>query len=212
MLSGVGMDRHGIRFNAHRPERGRIVRPTVLTLAKRAGLHTSMFVGKLKLEHLLMRDDEVERFAARGVFCRRVNRRALPYLAAIDGGVHFVHYADVDGAGHVHGWMSDRYIHNVARADRCLGDLVSVLEQRGDLSRTLLIVTSDHGGHGRTHGTPQEEDRHIPWIAWGGRARPGARPAHVDTRDTAATVLHAAGLAQPNDLPMEGQAVLGALR
>jgi arylsulfatase A-like enzyme len=209
MLSGVDVDEHGLDFNAYRPENGRIRVPSVFSLARARGLSTSLIVGKRKLEHIV-REGDAELFRTGGIFCHRVNRIAVPHLESARDGVHFVHYSDVDAAGHRHGWMSPRYHLAVRRVDRCLGELVETLRARGDLDRTLLVVTADHGGHARSHGSERRSDMRIPWIAWGGAARSGARVDHVDTRDTAATVIEALDLARPSGI--DGRPVLAALR
>jgi predicted AlkP superfamily pyrophosphatase or phosphodiesterase len=208
MLSGVDVDRHGLGWNAHRPERGSIRVPTVFSLARAAGLSATLVVGKQKLEHIVG-DGDAELFRTGGIFCQRVNAIALPNLRSARDGVHFVHYSDVDAAGHRHGWMSEPYRRAVRRVDGCVGELVDTLRARGDLERTLLIVTSDHGGHARSHGSARRDDMRIPWIAWGGAANPSARVEQVDTRDTAATVIEALALARP---PMDGRPIIAALR
>lgn len=61
-----------------------------------------------------------------------------------------------------------------------------------------IIVHSDHGGHGRTHGTDSAEDMTIPWVAAG----PGVRAGHpiaapVSLLDTAPAVARLLGVAAP---------------
>lgn len=208
MLSGVDVDRHGLDFNGWRPENGRIQAPSVFSIARAAGLSTSLIVAKRKLEHLI-HDGDAELFRTGGMFCQRVNAIALPHLREAKDGVHFVHYSDVDAAGHRFGWMSPEYMRAVRRVDACLGRLIEALHARGDLERTLVVITADHGGHGRSHGSARRVDRRIPWIAFGGPAERGARIDHVDTQDTAATVLEALGLPRPPS--MDGRPVLAAL-
>ena len=48
---------------------------------------------------------------------------------------------------------------------------------------TTVIVTADHGGHGRDHGTERPEDVLIPWIAWGAGVEPGKLDAEGYVRD-----------------------------
>jgi len=209
MLSGVDVDEHGLDFNAYRPGQGRIRVPSVFSLARAAGLSTTLVVGKRKLEHIVTEGD-AELFRTGGIFCQRVNAIALPNLGEASDGVHFVHYSDVDAAGHRFGWMSREYHRAVRRVDRCISALVDTLRARGDLDRTLLVVTADHGGHDRSHGSGLRADRRIPWIAWGGAARSASRVDHVDTRDTAATVVEALNLSRPPG--MDGRPVIAALR
>jgi hypothetical protein len=209
MVSGVDFPRHGLVFNAYRPERGHIQFPTIFSVAQASGLSTALFVGKRKLKHLL--DPRAEtHFEVGGVYCSRVNKLALPYLEAAEPGVVFLHFSDPDGAGHLHGWMSAQYLAAVGRADRCVGDVVDALRRRGNLERTLVVLTADHGGHDHDHHAPILPDTHIPWVAWGGAANTGVRiPRRVYNTDTAASILVALGLPMPADI--EGKPVDEAL-
>jgi len=60
-----------------------------------------------------------------------------------------------------------------------------------------IIVTADHGGHDRDHGSEDSRDVTIPWIAWGRSVKPGQLKQGVKTMDTAATVLSLLGVAEP---------------
>jgi arylsulfatase A-like enzyme len=63
-----------------------------------------------------------------------------------------------------------------------------------------IIVSADHGGHGRGHGTDDPVDVTIPWIVWGRAVKPGALDrVTVRTMDTASTVLWLLGLPEPTD-------------
>ncbi|MGD8861053.1 MAG: alkaline phosphatase [Myxococcales bacterium] len=209
MVSGVDHPRHGLSFNSYRPERGHIRYPTIFSVAQEAGLTTALFVGKRKLAHLLDPEHETH-FEVGGAFCDRVSRLAVPYLRTAEPGVVFVHFSDPDGAGHLYGWMSHKYERAVRRADRCVGELLEALQERGDLERTLVLVTSDHGGHDHRHGSRHWEDRHIPWILWGGAAEDAVKVRRrVYNTDTAATILRALGLQMPEDI--EGAPVFEGL-
>jgi arylsulfatase A-like enzyme len=52
-----------------------------------------------------------------------------------------------------------------------------------------VIVTADHGGHKKTHGSGDRLDTTIPWIVWGAGVQRGDTLSGVRTMDTAATVL-----------------------
>ena len=114
----------------------------------------------------------------------------------------FVHFSDPDEYGHAKGWMSKEYLQGVAHSDKCLGRLLAALDESGLADSTLVIVTADHGGHGKKHsGGHTELDREIPWIVRG----PGvAQGIYVDTPirtvDTAATALAALRLPAPPNL------------
>jgi hypothetical protein len=210
MVSGVDFQRHGLGFNAYRPERGNIQYPTIFSAAQKARLTTAMFVGKRKLEHLLDPGSQVH-FEVGGVRCSRVTKLAIPYLQNAEPGVVFLHFSDPDNAGHQFGWMSEEYLAAVKRGDYCVGQVMEALKSHPRFERTLLVLTSDHGGHGHDHAAPIPPDTHIPWVAWGGAAAKATRVKRmVSTTDTAATILYALGLPMPSDI--EGKPVLEALR
>ena len=208
MVSGVEPDEHGLDFNAYKPDHANINRATMFSVAHAAGFPTYMFVGKAKLKHLLSKPSDAQlKFA--GMNCKRVVREALPQLQKLKHGVLFMHFADPDSSGHRVGWMTDDYVRAVHAADHCLEQVMKAIEEGGRMSRTLLLVTSDHGGHGRSHGTRMEVDQRIPWFAWGGNTRRGRTDRDVHTTDTAATVIAALGLGVPAH--MRGKPITEAL-
>jgi hypothetical protein len=196
MVSGVNPSAHGLDFNAYRPDRGTIVTPTVFSVAHAAGLPTAMFVGKAKLKHLLGKPTDAE-FTMGGMNCSKLLKEALPYLREAQSGLVFLHFADPDSAGHRHGWMTEEYQDAARKADRCLEQVMDTLDVPGKAERTLLLVTSDHGGHGKGHGTRLDVDARIPWYAWGAGVQRGRVSRSVHTTDTAATALSALGLERP---------------
>ena len=99
--------------------------------------------------------------------------------------------------GHVYGWLSSEQLSVLFRADQALGNLLAELDARGLREETLIIVTSDHGGHDTTHGSSLPEDMTIPWIAAGAEIQPLQLSTQVQTVDTAATAAFALGLPIP---------------
>jgi phosphopentomutase len=114
--------------------------------------------------------------------------------------VLFVHLASVDVVGHNAGWGTDEQLTAVRTADECVGRLLGALGDIGRLDEMLIIVTSDHGGAGRTHGPEDPRSRSIPWIAVGPGVRANfdlsrfGKGHDVQTYDTFATACHALGL------------------
>jgi predicted AlkP superfamily pyrophosphatase or phosphodiesterase len=207
MVSGVDSSEHGLEFNAYKPDHASIARPTMFSVAHAAGLPTYMFVGKAKLKHLLAKPSDAELKVA-GFRCKKLVKESIPQLQKQKRGVLFMHFADPDSAGHRYGWMSNQYVEAAHAADDCLSEVMDTIEHGGNMDRTLLLVTADHGGHNRSHGTRMEVDARIPWFAWGANARKG-RTRNVHTTDTAATALSALGLKLPDH--MHGQPVTEAI-
>ena len=63
----------------------------------------------------------------------------------------FVYFGTLDIAGHNHGWMSDEYLAQLERVDGAAGTLLDALPDD-----VTVLLTSDHGGHDRSHGTDFE--------------------------------------------------------
>ena len=83
-------------------------------------------------------------------------------------------------------------------ADRAVGRLVAAADEEYGRDGYTLIVTSDHGGQGRGHGSDHALDTTIPWIARGaGVQAGGVLPTGVRTMDTAATALWLLGVPVP---------------
>jgi arylsulfatase A-like enzyme len=139
-----------------------------------------------------------------------VTDTAVRWIAKHAPQVLFVHLAGVDVTGHAQGWASSAQLAAIATADRCIGRLLEALRRRRLLDSTVVLVTSDHGGAGRTHGPDDPRSREIPWIIAG----PGIRgnldlttDADLDirTEDTFATLCYLLGIDVPQ--PIDGRPV-----
>ena len=112
----------------------------------------------------------------------------------------------------VRGDMLD-YAVEVEHLDAQLGKVLAQLEARGELDRTLIIVTSDNGmPFPRVKGSTYENANHLPFaIRWpAGIARPGRKVSdYVGFADLAPTFLEAAGLAWEKSglLPASGRSL-----
>ena len=94
----------------------------------------------------------------------------------------------VDEAGHEWGGASAAYAQMAARVDAVLRQLVGRL----DLTRTTLVVTSDHGHTDRGgHGGTETSVTRVPLVLAGAAVRPGTRgrARHIDVAPTVAVLL-----------------------
>ncbi len=100
----------------------------------------------------------------------------------------------------VRGDMLD-YALEVEHCDRHLGLIVDELAKRGELDRTLIVVTSDNGmPFPRVKGSAYEDANHLPMaIRWpAGIKQPGRKVTdYVSFADFAPTFLEVAGVAWP---------------
>ncbi len=198
MVSGVGPEVHGVRFNDWTPEMGRLTLPTIFTRVRGAGGGVVVLLAKPKLRFLVPADLPAEwlafprhrQAAVLDVAAQRF-RQERPALL-------FVHVADPDDAGHRHGWMSAPYLAVVREIPALVERFLAQVRAAGAWEQTLLLLTSDHGGHGVVHGSGRPEDVTIPWIAMGGLARAGVELTQpIMIYDTAATTLAALELQVP---------------
>ena len=99
--------------------------------------------------------------------------------------------------------MRNRFYNALHHADHWVGEVLSLLRERGELKRTLVVVVSDHGEafyehHNPTHGTDLLEEQvgsmlvvHVP----GAATRVDAQP--VSLVDVVPSVLRELGVARP---------------
>ncbi len=104
--------------------------------------------------------------------------------------------------GHDSGWMSEIYLEYISHA---INNVKAVIEEtKGEYS---VIVTADHGGHDRVHGTDIREDMIIPMFFYGQGFTPGKAPDGISILDIAPTVADIMKI--PAAKEWEGKSVLG---
>ena len=208
MLTGVDADGHGITWNSDQTdEHGHVDVPTIFSLAHQAGFRTAAFFSKTKFHHLEVPNslDHV-RSPDGGVLTGRFtwNHTVDMVEEYLESGADapnlmFVHIGEPDYAGHIFGWMSGIYGLAVKQADRAVAEIIDEANDRFGAGNYTLIVTADHGGHGRDHGSADPRDTTIPWIVWGKGVQTGASLPSIRTMDTAATALWMLGISAPSD-------------
>jgi len=218
MLTGVAPEKHHILWNTWKPKAGVVQVPTIFAEAKQQGLSTAMFVGKEKFRHLLQPGtvDEFDFDNAQAnevltsvvgqptptksdtVPAQVVARHAASYIVRQKPALCFIHFTDTDDAGHRYGWDSPQQLRAFADVDLALGEVLKAIERAGIARDSVLIVTADHGGHAKTHGSRIPDDMNIPWIVWGKNVKQNyAIREPVVTYDTAATVLWLLDIRRP---------------
>lgn len=204
MLTGEPPDRHGVLWNTAFEDRpGTLEIPTVFGLARKRGYHTAAFFSKAKFSHLQKPGTLDYSQAPGGWFGRwtaeRTTRDVEKYLSDARPNLLFVHLPDPDVSGHSNGWMSADYGSAVLRADAAVARIMRAADEAYGRGAYTLIVTADHGGQEKDHGSADTSDVHIPWIAWGRAVQPGVLPDDaVQTIDTASTVLFLLGVDSPS--------------
>ena len=223
MLTGRTPPGHGFRNNG-----GYVLAPTLRTAAedfKQAGYRTAAFVSAFPLDRRFGFDcgfDIYEDHLPRGNDRRRtpyVERHAdattdaaLRWLAAPgnDGKPRpwfmWVHYYDPHAPYEPPSDLADRfrsapYDGEIASVDRELARVLKTLEQSGDLGRTVVLVTADHGESLGEHGEGAhglfvyDATIRVPWIMAGPEIGEGrVSPTVAQLIDVLPTLLDYAGL------------------
>jgi len=206
MLTGCQPVKHGIDWNTWKPRAGFVKTSTCFELVKKSGGGTAMFVGKHKLMHIA-KPGTVDKFETVEGPAQTISTAAAAYFQTNRPALMFVHYPDPDAAGHAYGWGSAPFLAAIKNCDQGIGILQGAVAQAGLASNTLFIITADHGGHQRLHGTRDVRDMTIPWIAYSpGHVMPGEIQDGVSTCDTAATAVQALGL--KGDPQWDGKALV----
>lgn len=212
MLTGVTPEKHGIHYNDDKPENKpeHPLVPTLFDLAKKQGHTTACCAGKSKFRafetpgaldwKFIKEADDAE-----------VASAAAAIIHEHKPEVMFVHFPDCDRVGHAVGWGTPEQVASLGQTDHLLGEVLAALDDEHVTDSTLIILTADHGGNGRTHGGIDPRSRHIPWIAAG----PGVKQNYdltldiklvVYTYDTFATACNVLGIPLPDNC--DGKAVM----
>ncbi len=105
-----------------------------------------------------------------------VATEAATYFAQNDPDVMFLHFDDVDHAGHGHGFAITvpEYRAAIEDVDAHVGTVIEALEQRPNYPNEdwLVLVTTDHGGIGTSHGGSSIEEENVFIIASGNYISP----------------------------------------
>lgn len=113
----------------------------------------------------------------------------------------FLYLGATDEWGHRKGWMSQEYLNCVRSAWNCIQDICADLPEE-----YTVIVTADHGGHDRIHGTEMTEDMTVPVTIHGADFPAGKELEHCDVRDLAPTIVEVLGLEADDE--WEGNSIL----
>ena len=156
MFTGLAPTDSGKLDNEWQPGTPRVTKATWFDDAKQRGFSTAFYYAKTKLgylvsgavdEHGLERDAGIDKARA---FFRQGGRRFA-----------VLHVSGLEDAGTESGWLSPEYREELTYIDKALGPLFEDVGRRG---AHVIVVTSDHAGHGRLHGTQHPDDFKVPLI------------------------------------------------
>lgn len=130
-----------------------------------------------------------------------VAAKAVVQLGSTDPDVMFLHFDQVDGAGHANGFSptSPGYMTAIANVDALIGTVLDAVSARPQYSseQWLVIVTTDHGGIGTSHGGQSAEERTIFFIVSGGGVPVGVSTLSPGLAAVPATAMRYLGVGIP---------------
>lgn len=189
LFLGVDPDRHGITTNFWMPQ----VRPIdgIFEIADRAGKKCAMFYnwqelrdlcrpGTLSYAHFHRQNNDMHTEWKNE---DEMTDSAIAYMQKEEPDFLFLYLGSVDEIGHHYGWMGEEYMQTVSHASACIQRVKESLP-----ADYQLIVTADHGGHEKSHGTQMPEDMIIPLLFWGSAFQKGRELPKADIKDIAPTV------------------------
>jgi predicted AlkP superfamily pyrophosphatase or phosphodiesterase len=136
---------------------------------------------------------------------------AVQYIKFEKPNLLFLHFDGVDAAGHGIGWGTPAYYQAIQKMDGYIGRLIQAVKEAGIMDHTIILVTADHGGKGKSHGGKSIQEMEIPWILYGkGVKKDHKLDLSIMTFDTASTIAYIFGLKQPQ--VWVGRPVKAALR
>lgn len=202
LIHSVDPDRHGILTNTFTPQ----VRPVkgLFEQLRAYDKKCSFFYGWGELKDLYHPDS-----LAYGCFISqyqytlaesadRLTQKAAEYLKEDAPDFTFLYLGEVDEVGHKYGWMTPQYFSAVRHAFDCIERIEAAMPKDA-----VLMITADHGGHDRGHGSDMPEDMVIPLIACGGPYGKGQTFSRASIKDIAPTVVKHLGV--PADGDWEGE-------
>lgn len=170
LIFSVPPERHGITINTWMPP----VRPIegLFDVIHESGLSTSFFYSWGQLRDLAgYKSLDVSLFINRYTtenYVKKVGDAAREYLSKDLYDFSFVYFVNTDEAGHDYGFdNSKEYIKEIEKVDKEIGEIVATVNSFNDNKENIFIITADHGGHERSHGTTKDEDMTIPLILSG---------------------------------------------
>lgn len=135
-----------------------------------------------------------------------VSQETVTYLNNNDPDALFIHFDDVDHAGHNFGFSPNitQYTDAITQTDIYIGTVIAALENRSNYANEdwIIILSTDHGGTLSGHGGASVEERTMFTIFSGDRIPNEQRSKTVSTMNIS-DVLSFNGVDQYIDIPAD---------
>ncbi|QID16032.1 MULTISPECIES: alkaline phosphatase family protein [unclassified Paenibacillus] len=121
----------------------------------------------------------------------------------------FLQFDDVDHAGHTYGFSPSvpQYGDAIHAVDGQIGSILDAVKNRSTYSgeQWLILVSTDHGGKGTSHGGSSAEERTIFYLASGPGTTKGPIAGTVNQTDVMATALSYLGIPLQSAWNLDGK-------
>ena len=158
-----------------------------------SGMSTAVFHSWPWIEYLV--NDDVDYHLNGNENDTMIMNKAIDHVMHNMTNFMFLHFDQVDEAGHGSYWGSPKYYNAIRNIDSFLGNLIQALQIKNYWKDTTIFVTADHGGWGGTHGFFNQACMYVPNIWCSGKAKQGFNSDRYTTNiDFVPSVLHSLGL------------------
>ena len=206
LFHSVDPERHGTTTNTYTPQ----VRPIegICEVLRKAKKKNAFFYNWEELRDLSRPDSLDYSYFYSGhqeggleVANQKVESAAMSYIADEKPDFAFVYLGWADEAGHNFGWMTEEYMRAVKESWKSIE-----LIREAFSDEYTVIVTADHGGHDRIHGTDMPEDMLIPVFIQGENFEENKKIENVNIKDLAPTIVTLLGVEPATD--WEGESIV----
>ncbi|MBR1690650.1 MAG: alkaline phosphatase family protein [Oscillibacter sp.] len=206
LFHSVDAERHGISTNTFVPQNHPIT--GLVETLKAAGKTSAFFYTWSQLRDLCLPGKYLtfSWFMSQNSYEyqwleRRETAVAKEHIREFAPDFVFLYLGGTDEYGHDYGWMSPEYLGEVRHAAGCIFEIMDGLPEEYS-----VIITADHGGHGRSHGDDVPEDMTIPMAFLGKQFPAGTDIDGLNIRDIAPTIADILGVEPDHD--WEGRSIL----
>lgn len=204
LFHSVTPQRHGILTNTYVPQ----VRPVkgLCEVLRGAGKKNAFFYNWEELKDLSRPDSlAYANFISGHVYSyveanKRLTDNAIAFINSDAPDFTFLYLGLVDETGHNRGWMSEDYMNSVRSSLDCIEKVIKSIPED-----YYVIVTADHGGHDRAHGSDMPEDMTIPLFIYNNSLE-SRQLTDANIIDIAPTITALCGASPDGD--WEGRALL----
>lgn len=193
LFHSVTPERHGTTTNVYMPQ----VRPIrgLCEVLKHAGKKCAIFYNWEDLRDISRPNSLAHSafYAGKAIGYLEageiITNELIEYVKKYETDFTFLYLGYTDWAGHKFGWMSEEYLSAMQSS---WSNIEKVMNELGD--EYNYIITADHGGHDRTHGSEMPEDMIIPIALCGENFEADKEIENVSILDIAPTVTALLGV------------------